>query len=162
VATKVRLHEVLAALELATDEMSSYVNIDSGEVLTVSHEDLRFAEEGADRDMPEWQREMVAEAKRVLDSEEWLELPSHFEIHEWEIMKRFGDSLASASSRADIMDAIHGSGAFRVFKSTIRRLGIEKAWFAYKQQALEDMARAWLARHELEIDESPPVAGNPP
>jgi len=52
--------------------------------------------------------------------------------------------------------------AFRNFKGTIRRLGIEEAWYAYKQRALEDIAREWLAEHGLEVDESRPTSGVTP
>lgn len=110
----------------------------------------------ADGDMPDWQRELVAKAKEVLRPADWLALPDKFEIHEWEIMDRFGQSLAGAAERREIGDAIRGNGAFRMFKSTIRRLGMEDAWFAFKQRTLEEMARDWLNQHGLPIDETPP------
>ena len=98
----------------------------------------------------------LVEARKILASKDWLRLPSKFDIHEWEIMNRFGQSLSDDAQGAEIADAIHGNGAFRVFKATIRRLGIEEAWFAYKQRALEDIAREWLAEHGLQSDEASP------
>jgi hypothetical protein len=148
--TTVLLHEVVDALESAADEMSSYVSAATGQVITVTHEDLRLAEGDPVPDMLDWQREAVAEARQVLESEDWLELPSKFDIHEWNIMDGFGLSLSSASEREAVGDAIHGTGAFRNFKSTIRRLGIEEAWFAYRKRALETIAREWLAEHGLQ------------
>jgi hypothetical protein len=58
------------------------VNSTTGEVLTLTHEDLRFAEDDSVHDLPDWQRETVAQAKQVLESNEWLELPSKSDIHE--------------------------------------------------------------------------------
>jgi hypothetical protein len=171
--TIVSLREVVDALDIATDEMSSYANRSTGQVITIPHEELQLAEEEPDPDMPDWQREVVAETRKVLESKNWLELPSKFDIHEWEIMDGFGRSLSKAAERAEIAEAIHGNGAFRNFKGTIRRLGIEEAWFAYRQHALEDIAREWLAEHGLEADEGrspssvapdgacPPVAEQP-
>jgi hypothetical protein len=147
--TTVSLKDVVDALDSTPEEMSSYVNRVTGEVITVSHEDLRLAEDEPDSDLPDWQQEAVAEARQVAESEDWLALPTSFEIHEWEIMDRFGRSLPTESERAAIADAIHGSGAFRSFKATIGRLGIEAAWFAYKARALETIAREWLAAHDL-------------
>ena len=59
------------------------------------------------------------------------------------------------------MDAIHGSGAFRAFKGTLRRLRLEDAWFAFKNSAFEDMARSWLSEHGFEVndDRSSPNPG---
>jgi hypothetical protein len=148
-AVTVSITEVVDALELASDEMSSYVNRATGQVVTVSHEDLSLAEEDPRPDTPAWQQDTVAEAKRILESDDWLELPNKFDIHEWQIMNDFGASRAAESERAEIADAIHGSGAFRNFKGTIRRLGIEAAWFAYKAAALETIARDWLRQKGL-------------
>jgi hypothetical protein len=152
----ISLSAVVEALEIASDDMSSYVNKKTGEVVMLGHEEMGFAEEDADGDMPDWQRELVAKAKEVLRSADWLALPDKFEIHEWEIMDRFGQSLAGAAERREIGDAIRGNGAFRMFKSTIRRLGMEDAWFAFKQRTLEEMARDWLNQHGLPIEEAPP------
>jgi hypothetical protein len=145
--TTVLMDDVVEALELVADEMSSYVSSRTGEVITVTHEDLRLAEEDSAPDMPDWQHETVAQARQVLESNEWLELPSKFEIHVWEMMDRFAASLSRESARAELLAAIRGSGAFRNFKDAIRRLGVEQQWFAHKQRALEELAREWLARH---------------
>jgi hypothetical protein len=147
--TTVSIREVVEAFETASDEISSYVNRVTGQVVSVSHEDLRLAEEDPVPDMPAWQRETVTEASRILESEDWLELPSKFELHEWEMMDQFGRSLSTESGRLAVADAIQGSGAFRNFKITIRRLGVEATWFAYKTLALETMARDWLAKNGL-------------
>ncbi len=151
--TTVSMDDVVDALEMAADEMSSYVNAATGQVITVSHEDLELAEEEPDPDLPDWQQEAVTEARQVLDSEEWLELPSKFDIDEWEMMDRFATSLSRESAREELRSAIRGSGAFRNFKSAIRRLGVEDAWFAYKQEALERLAREWLTQHHFSIAE---------
>jgi hypothetical protein len=153
----VSLKDVVDALESATDEMSSYVNSTTGQVVTLTHEDLRLAEEEPVPDMPDWQRDVVADAREVLESDHWLELPSRFDVDEWEIMNRFGQSLSTASQRAEVADAIHGTGAYRNFKGTIRRLGIEEAWFAYKRRDLEAAARTWLAEHDLEVGAAQPA-----
>jgi hypothetical protein len=43
----------------------------------------------------------------------------------------------------------HGAGAFRMFRSTTRRLGIEKSWYRFHEEALAEIARDWLEAHEL-------------
>jgi hypothetical protein len=153
--------DVVGALEIAHDEMSSFVSKRTGEVVTLSHEVMHLAEDDSTDDLPDWQEEELRLAKDVLGSSDWLALPSKFEIHEWELMNRFGQSLSVPAQSEEVLDAIHGSGAFRVFKSTIRRLRLEEAWFAFKKAAFEDMARAWLEENELEIDETKKTRSSP-
>lgn len=150
--TAVSIKEVVDAFETAADEMSSYVNRATGQVVSVTDEVLGLAKEDPDADMASGLSEAIAEARCILGSDEWLELPSKFDLHEWGIMDQFGRSLASESERSAVADAIHGSGAFRNFKVTIRRLGVEAAWFAFKRLALEKIARDWLEQNGLRFD----------
>ena len=159
--TKVSLLEVVDALEITSDEMSSFVSKRTGQILTLSHETMHLAEEDSKEDLPAWQEEELRLAKDVLESGDWLGLPSKFEIHEWEIMNRFGQSLSVPAQCEEVLDAIHGSGAFRVFKSTIRRLRLEDAWFAFRSSAFEDIARSWLSEHGFEIKDDLQRGGRP-
>jgi hypothetical protein len=43
-------------------------------------------------------------------------LPTEYDVHEWEIMRDFADSLPTAKIREDLLDAIHGARAFRSFQ----------------------------------------------
>jgi hypothetical protein len=36
-----------------------------------------------------------------------------------------------------------------MFRSTIRRLGIEKSGYRFREEALAEIARDWLEAHEL-------------
>jgi hypothetical protein len=98
-ATKVSLIEVVEALEIAADEMSSFVSKRTGQVVTLSHEAMHLAEEDSKDDLPAWQEEELRLARDVLESTDWLGLPSKFEVHEWEIMNRFGQSLSVPAQR---------------------------------------------------------------
>ncbi|MDX2024473.1 MAG: hypothetical protein SF187_29805 [Deltaproteobacteria bacterium] len=150
---EVSIADMVDALDAASNEMSGYVNRLTGEVRTVMHQELLFAEEEADPDMPKWQQDAVASAREVLQSKDWLELPSKLDIHEWDIMDRFGGSLPR-QQQTEVREAIRGSGAFRNFKRTIRRLGIEDAWFTFKRQELGALARRWLEEHGLQPAEA--------
>ena len=160
-ATEVSLVEVVDALEIASDEMSSFVSKRTGQVRTLSHEAMHMAEEDSKEDLPAWQEEELRLARDVLESTDWLKLPSKFEIHEWEIMNRFGQSLSVPAQSEEVLDAIHGRGAFRAFKSTIRRLRLEDAWFAFRSSAFEDVARSWLSEHGFEMNDDSRRGGRP-
>jgi hypothetical protein len=160
-AARVLLSQIIEALELAGDELSWFVSKQTGQVVMVSHESMRLAEEESTPELPDWQEEELRTARDVLKSTDWLGLPSKFEIHEWDMMNRFGQSLSVPGQAEAVMDAIHGSGAFRQFKSTIRRLNLEDAWFAFRSSAFDEMARSWLDDHGFEINDDIHHGGRP-
>lgn len=96
-----------------------------------------------------WQWPWLPKVREVLESGEFVALPDQFEVHEWAIMERFSSSQPSAAWRDESLDAIHGAGAFRSFRSAIRRLGIEDDRFGFRQSAFEEIARNWLTDHDV-------------
>lgn len=92
---------------------------------------------------------MVRKVRAMLASSRCLQLPDRFRIHEWSIMNEFAEAQHSNQVRQELLEAIHGAGAFRMFRSTIRRLGIEKSWYRFREEALAEIARDWLEAHEL-------------
>jgi hypothetical protein len=148
----VRLQDIVDALEMQFDESSSFLDLDTGQVETVSRELLSEAEESGDDDEPdllEWQKEEWETAKRIVSTDRFLALPTQFDVHEWEIMQDFSESLEAGSVREDLLHAIHGAGAFRHFKHNLRRHSIEKAWFAFRTEALREIARSWCEENQI-------------
>ena len=136
------------------DERRSFVNLETGEVETVSKDLLSSAEEAEDEDeeldIPEWQEGEWKLAKDIMFHQEKYErLPTKYDVHEWDIMRQFADSIENQRIAGELQDAIHGSGAFRMFKNTIRHLKIEQKWFDFRQQALEEIARDWCEEHGI-------------
>ena len=86
----------------------------------------------------------------ALEGDRWLELPDRFDIHEWSIMERFSRAQNIERIQRKLFDAIHGAGAFRAFRSAIRRLGLEQSWYQFRDEALADIARDWLEEHNLQ------------
>jgi hypothetical protein len=72
-----------------------------------------------------------------------------FETHEWAIMQEFGSDLANERLRGEVLDALSGRGAFRMFRSTTHRLGIEKDWYRYRDAAFERIAKDWLEANNV-------------
>jgi hypothetical protein len=119
----------------------------TGEIVTVTDEDRRRPLEDGDldaEDLPEWQQETLPKMREALESGDFFSLPDKFEIHEWAMMERFSSSQARAARRNELLDAIHGAGAFRSFRIAIRRLGIEHDWFRFRQSEFEEIAKDWL------------------
>jgi hypothetical protein len=148
----VRLSDIVDALEMQFDESSSFLDLDTGQVETVSHDLMREAEECGDQEdpsLPEWQKQEWETAKRIVSADSFQKLPTKFEVHEWAIMQDFSRSVESDRIRKDLLHALHGAGAFRNFKDTLRRHGIEPAWFAFRAEALRQIALNWCEESQI-------------
>jgi len=64
-------------------------------------------------------------------------------------MKRFCQSLDDGPARERLFDAIHGRGAFRMFKNEVHRLGIQDDWYSYRDDALKRIAADFLEEHGI-------------
>jgi Uncharacterised protein family (UPF0158) len=147
----VRLNDIVDALEMQFDEASSFLDLETGQVEIVSHALLRLAEESGDEkpDLPTWQKHEWEIAKRIASTDRFQELPTKFEVHEWEIMQDFSRSVESDSIREDLLHALGGAGAFRNFKDTLQRYRIESAWFGFRTEALRQIALSWCEENQI-------------
>lgn len=118
-------------------------------MVTVSKDLLSEAEESVDEelDIPAWQQVEWETAKRIVSTDRFRKLPTKFEVHEWAIMQDFSRSVESDGVREELLDAIHGAGAFRSFKDTLRRRHIESEWFAFRAEA--QIARDWCEENQI-------------
>ena len=133
------------------DESSSFLDLDTGRVETVSNEFLGEPDEsvGEEPGFPAWQKHEFDVAKRIVSTDRFQQLPTKFDVHEWAIMQDFSNSVAPGWVREDLLNAIHGAGAFRHFKDTLRRHRIESAWFTFRAQALKQIALDWCEEHHI-------------
>jgi hypothetical protein len=148
----VRLIDIVDALEMQFDESSSFLDRDTGKVETVSNDLLCEAEESADDakpDLPAWQKQEWEIVKRIVSTDRFQKLPTKFEVHEWAIMEDFSRSVESDRIREELLHAIHGAGAFRNFKDALRRHGIESGWFAFRGEALRQIALNWCEENHI-------------
>ena len=153
-ATPVKLKDIVDELSFIPDEASSYLNTKTGEVVSVTHEELRAAEnEEPLENFPEWQRDIIRIASEILETDHYLPLPTKFDIHEYSIMERFCLSIEDDDICDDLCHAIRGRGAFRRFKDRIHEYGIADAWYKYLDDALRDIAVAWCKEHGIPYTE---------
>lgn len=146
----VKLSEVVDEMSMSGDEISTYLNRVTGEMVTVTAEEKRVAEDPDEwDDLPGWERENMPGVKEALESEDYVILPGKFEIHEWSIMEDFAQSIEDEAASEELHTALHGRGAFRYFKDTIHRLGIEKDWYSFRDEAFKEIARDWLRANDI-------------
>ena len=134
----------------------AYINRKTGELITLTDEVLALAEDPDEAaDAPQWQKDLLPKAREVLASEDFIPLPSKFEIHEWAIMERFAQSLTDAAVSDELDAALHGRGAFRRFKDAVQRLGIADEWYRFRDAALEEIAVEFLETHGIAYNREP-------
>ena len=143
----VSLSAVVDELEMVSSDINAYINKMTGELFSVSNEELVIVETGYEADdVGEWQLELLAMAEKVLNSTDYLQLPTSFDIHEWAIMQEFCATVESHRQRTNLLNQIHGKGAFRKFKETLVRYNLLDEWYAFHKAALTRIAIDFLEK----------------
>jgi hypothetical protein len=153
-AKPVKLSDLIEEMDFQSDERSAFLNRITGDVVSVTDEELRAAENDEPlEDFPEWQHDVIRIAREVVETDHYLPLPDKFEINEYRIMERFCLSVDDDDMRNDLCNAIRGRGAFRYFKDRIRAYGITDEWYQYRDGALREIAVAWCDAHGIPYTE---------
>ena len=152
-AAEVELDVIIEALEMADDSISPYLDVETGEVHSITEEEFDLAEDPqtAIEDLPNWQREAVTLALRIQKQEgkRYMALPDKFDVHEWAMMDRFSMTLRDAQMRNDFHGGIRGAGAFRLFKHLLTEYDLWDAWNRFKQVELRQMAIEWCKENGI-------------
>jgi hypothetical protein len=149
-ALPVKLNDVIEALEATGEEYTHYLDRGTGEIVLVTNEEMEAAEEDElNSEYPDWQREAILKAREILRSENFLELPGQFDIHEYKIMEDFCLAFEDRRVGADLGRLIKGSGAFRRFKNAIYSMGGDKAWYQFRRTEIEKIGIAWLEEQQI-------------
>ena len=152
---QVKLNDIIEGMEFLTDEGTSYLNTTTGEVVYVTTEELRAAEEEHPlEDFPDWQHDAIRIAGDILETDHYLQLPDRFEMHEYQIMERFCLSVDDEDMRGDLCDTIRGRGAFRRFKDRMQLYGMAEEWYRYRDAALREIAITWCEEHGIPYTET--------
>jgi hypothetical protein len=159
-AMKVKLQDVVDQMQMQSGESASYLNKKTGELFMLGEDemlglDLEDDDEEELDDFPEWQRESRQKAREINESDDWIELPTQRDVHEYHIMEQFGASLDNAEARDRILQTIRGSGAFRRFKHALDDLGLWDEWNSFKSAEIERMAVEWLGENQIPYSREP-------
>ena len=91
----VRLKDIVDALQMQFDEMSSYVDILTGKVHTVTRDEISACEYEDDEPDPDDEEFAIPWRVFTLDKT-MLKLPDKREVDEWSIMEEFSESVKNA------------------------------------------------------------------
>ncbi len=135
---KIKLDDVLEAIEFTSYEIEYYYNTESGEI--VIHTDPLITGQDSSE----------TEADLEANFDKYIRLPTKYEINEYHIMEEFVWSLPEGKMQDELERAIHGRGAFRRFKDMVYDFGIEEKWFDYKAAAYKNIAVDWCKDNDIE------------
>jgi hypothetical protein len=151
--TRVTLDAIIEGIECQSDENASFLNKTTGEVLTISHDQFIAADSGDEPgSLSDSDAEEIELARRIEDSDDYLALPSRFDVDEYGMMQQFARGLENADTRNALLDTLRGSGAFRRFKDMSRALGVSEQWYRYRDAALEEIAIEWCESNGIELE----------
>jgi hypothetical protein len=149
-APVVKLQDVVNEMDMVSDGLHAYLNRKTGKLITISSDELEAAEAGDDLDSySDWEQEAIQAAQNILNTDDYLRLPSKFDIHKYSIMERFCYEIRDTELSNELLFQIKGSGAFQRFKHAIHRYNIAEDWYRHRQKALEKIAIDWLEANSI-------------
>ena len=111
---KVKLYDVIEALDFVSPETQYYYSIKTEEILIVW--------DGMVNGEPD--PELIEAIEENFD--EYIALPSQYEIDEYSMMEEFVENLPDGRKKMELSESLQGRGAFRRFKDVAYDLGLDK------------------------------------
>ena len=151
-AVTIKLSDIIDGMEMQSDMISSYLSKKTGRVIQVSKEEMDVAEnEGPVEDSPDWQQDSIKTACEIIETGDYIPLPSKFDIHEYNIMEKFCLSINDEKISNILYDSIKSNKAFRRFKDKIRKYNIEENWYQYRHNAFRAIAKRWCEDNSVGV-----------
>jgi L-methionine (R)-S-oxide reductase len=157
-AKKIKLSEIVDNLDIQSDGIEAFLNKKTGKVVIITEMDRSELEDYDALDEDESEEDFLDDLENGSDEvqdffeheEDYLQLPSQDDIHEYDIMADFCDSVKNPQHSSQLKRAIKGSGAFRRFKDLVNDLGIEQQWYRFRNAAFKDIAVEWCEDNQLD------------
>ena len=125
---KVNLLDVLDAIDTINEDETYFYSIQDEEIVYVLEDDE--------------------------DDEFFIPLPTKEEVNDYQNMVNFTESIEDDKKRDWFENAIHGKGAFRRFRATLERFGMETEWYDYLEACHRELAIDWCEQHGIVYDTS--------
>ena len=133
---KVKLSEVIDALDFTNDEIEYYYNPDTEEIFMSNI----------------WNFEDLNEDESDELFENSIMLPTRYDINEYEMMEDFAETISDIRLQNQLYISLNGSGAFRRFKDTCINFDIINDWYKYRDERYREIAIDWCKENNIEIE----------
>ena len=125
---KVNLADVVDAIDTINEDETYFYSIQDEEIVYVLEDDE--------------------------DDEFFIPLPTKEEVNDYQIMVNFTETIEDDKKRDWFENAIRGKGAFRRFRATLERFGMETAWYDFLEASHRELAIEWCEQHGIVYDTS--------
>ena len=125
---KVNLADVIDAIDTINEDETYFYSIQDEEIVYVLEDDE--------------------------DDEFFIPLPTKEEVNDYQIMVNFTETIEDDKKRDWFENAIRGKGAFRRFRATLERFGMETEWYDYLEASHRELAIEWCEQHGIVYDTS--------
>ena len=167
---KIDLSELELAFDSGSEMISYFLDLETGEVISVSDEERGLLEsiyesyydeqsetvdwESAfeEEHIPDWQRELLKNADRIEAGfgDRFISIPSEGSHEDYRDMEAFIATVRNLRSQERLEHAISGRGAFRYFKDVLLDYPAERErWFQFKQERWHQRILDWLEAHGI-------------
>lgn len=133
---KVKLSEVIDALDFTNDEIEYYYNPDTEEIF--------MSNIGAFEDLNEDELDELFE-KSIM-------LPTRYDINEYEMMEDFVETICDTRLQNQLYISLNGSGAFRRFKDTCINFDIINDWYKFRDERYKEIAIDWCKKNNIKFE----------
>ncbi len=156
--TPVKLSDLILALEMPLEEYRTYFDRKTGALVSVEETMLSSLEDGEEEkldDLADWQEKEYEMAKEIVsdDGSRFIPPPDKFEFHEYRVMEEFIHSIDDDEAADQLWRAIKGRGAFRYFRDTLHRLGIQQSWYDYLEKAQREFVIKWAKENNVPFED---------
>ena len=130
------------AFERNAPDTESFLDLRSGEIVTVAQGAIDYAEQ---------------RAKVQAGGDSYLRVEPAASREQYKWMERFVAGVTDEALRERLIIAIDGKGAFRRFKDVLLNYPAERErWFTYRGNLLHWHMQRWIEKEQLEPKEPPP------
>ena len=133
---KVKLSEVIDALDFTSDEIEYYYNPTNREIFMSNIGDYENLNENE------------------LDElfEKSIVLPTRYDINEYEMMEDFAETIEDTRLQNQLYISLNGSGAFRRFKDTCINYDIIDDWYKFRDAKYKEIAINWCKENNIKFE----------
>ena len=133
---KVKLNEVIDALDFTNDEIEYYYNPDTEEIF--------MSNIGEFEDLTEDELDELFE-KSIM-------LPTRYDINEYEMLEDFAETISDTRLQNQLYISLNGSGAFRRFKDTCINFDIINDWYKFRDERYKEITIDWCKENNIEFE----------
>ncbi|MCK5057214.1 MAG: hypothetical protein KAT34_11200 [Candidatus Aminicenantes bacterium] len=137
------LRELLRVFEFCSDEMTYYLNIETGKVAMYSNLSGGFDEKGNE-----------IKNKNVFASNNYVEISGTHSYEVFRDMERFAERMQNLALKEKLEAVFKERGAFRRFKGLLANYPEEQInWLTFRKKCLLERIYEWLDDNDLELEQ---------